>query len=268
MKIFGLVIAKEIYMPLIIIILALLIEKILKVVIKKAFNPNKKHVKFDSRKVDTIRSFLCNIVKYVVWVIAVLSLLAVFGVNTAALITGLGVVSLVVGLAFQDILKDILVGTSILFENWFAIGDLVKIGDFTGYVISVGLKSTRLQSFTGEIKIISNRNIVEVINYSLDNTLAIVDISVSYETKLDKVEKILQVTAATLKDKISMLTEDPEVLGVQELSDSAVVFRIVGKCKPAKHFAVERQMKKEFKNALDKNGIKIPYTQIEVHHEK
>ena len=268
MKIFGLTIIKEIYMPIIIIFIAFTVEKVLKIFIKKAFDPSKKHKKFEPRKVGTIRSLLCNSIKYVVWIIAVLAILSVFGVNTAAIVTGLGVVSLVIGLAFQDILKDILAGASILFENQFAVGDLIKIGDFQGTVISLGLKATRIQAYTGEVKIISNRNITEVINYSLDKTLAVVDIPVSYETKIDKAEKVLMVTASTIKDKIESLVSDIELLGVQELSDSAVVFRLVGKCKPAKHFEVERQMKKAFKEALDKNGIKIPYPQIEVHNEK
>lgn len=268
MKIFGLSIAKEIYMSIIIIAVAALIEKVIKLIIKKTFNSDKKHHKLDSRKISTIRSLLCNIVKYGVWIVAILSILGVFGVNTAAIITGLGVVSFVIGLAFQDILKDVLVGVSILFENQFAVGDLVKIGDFEGTVISLGLKTTRLQAYTGEIKIISNRNITEVINYSMDKTLAVVDLAVSYESKIDKVEKILMVTAATIREKIPSLVGDIELLGVQELSDSAVVFRMVGKCKPAKHYEVQRQMKKEFKNALDKNGIKIPYPQLEVHNEK
>ncbi len=268
MKIFGLAIAKEIYVPIIIIFIAIIVEKGLKLIIKKTFNPDKKHHKFDSRKVSTIRSLLCNITKYVVWIIAILSILSVFGVNTTAIITGLGVVSFIVGLAFQDILKDILVGVSILFEDQFAVGDLVKIGDFEGTVISLGLKTTRIQAYTGEIKIISNRNISEVINYSMDKTLAVIDLPVSYESKIDKVEKILMITAATIKEKIPQLVGDIEILGVQELSDSAVVFRIVGKCKPAKHYEVQRQMKKEFKIALDKNGIKIPYPQVEVHNEK
>ena len=71
-----------------------------------------------------------------------------------------------------------------------------------------------------------------------------------------------------MKEKIPMLVEEPQVLGVQELADSSVIFRIIGKCKPAQHFEAQRKMKKEFKNVLDKNGIKIPYPQIEVHHEK
>ena len=86
-----------------------------------------------------------------------------------------------------------------MFENWYAVGDLVKIGDFTGTVTSIGLKATRVQAYTGEIKIISNRNITEVINYSLDKTMAVVDVPISYETNIDKAEKILKTRAATFK---------------------------------------------------------------------
>lgn len=268
MKIFGFTIAKEIYMTVIIILVAFTIEKVLKNIVKRSFNPKKKPKGFDQRKARTLSSLIRSIIKYVVWIFAILSLLGVYGVNTAALVTGLGVASLVVGLAFQDMLKDILAGVTILFENWYAIGDLVKIDDFTGTIIGVGLKSTRIKAYSGEVRIISNRNISSVINYSLEDTLAIVDLSVAYESKLDKVEKILKVACATMQDKIPELTSEPEVLGVEELSDSAVVFRIIGKCKPASHFVVARTMRKELKNTLDKNGIKIPYPQVEVHNEK
>ena len=268
MKVFGLFISKKIYMPIIIIILAILIEKILKFFIKKTFNPDVKHKKLDSRKIGTIRSLLCNIVRYVIWIVSILWILSVFGINTAAIITGLGVVSLVIGLAFQDILKDVLVGITILFENQYAIGDYVILGDFEGKVISLGLKTTIIKAYTGEVKIISNRKIDEVINYSITNTLAVIDLSVSYESNLNEVEKILKLTALSLKEKVPDLVDDPEILGVQKLDDSSVIFRVVAKCKPAKHFIVERILKKEFKLALDKNKIKIPYPQLEVHNAK
>lgn len=268
MKLFGVTIAKEIYMTILIIVITFIVEKILKAIVRKAFDPRIKPKGFDERKAKTLSSLICSIIRYVVWILAVISLLGIYGVNTAALVTGLGVASLVIGLAFQDILKDILAGTSILFENWYAIGDLVQINDFLGTVLSVGLKSTRLKAYSGEIKIISNRNILEVTNYSLENTYAIVDIAVSYESKLDKVEKVLQVACATMQEEIEDLTEEPVVLGVEELEDSSIKFRIMGKCKPATHFVVQRKMRKALKNTLDKNGIKIPYPQIEVHNEK
>lgn len=267
MTLFKMTIPKEVYMPILIIVVALLIERTLKIIIKKVFSVKGKK-KQDERKILTIRSILSNIIKYVIWIFAILAILSVFGVNTAAIITGLGVVSFVIGLAFQDILKDILVGVSILFENWYAVGDLVKIDDFTGKVISLGLKSTRIQSYTGEIEIISNRNISKVINYSLDSSYALVDIPVSYDLDLNKVEKVLNVAVATLKEKVPELTQDAMVLGVEKLDDSAVVYRIIGRCKPAKHFEAQRKIRRYLKESLDKAGIKIPYPQIEVHNEK
>lgn len=268
MNIFKIKIAKEIYMPIIIIIISILLNKIAIFIIKKTFDPKKKNAKFDARKIRTIRSLLCNTIKYGILMIDILWILSVFGMKASTLAAGVGIISAVIGLAFQDILKDIISGISILFENQFAVGDYVKISSFEGNIISFGLRTTKIQAYTGEIKIIANRNITEVINYSIDKTLAVVDIPVSYEEKIEKVEKVLMVTAVTLKEKIPNLSGDIELLGVQELSDSAVIFRLVGKCKSGMHFSVQRQMKKEFKNALDKNGIKIPYNQIEVHYEK
>lgn len=268
MKIFKLTIAKEIYMPILIIAISILLNKIFTSAIKKAFDPKKGHARFDARKIRTIRSLLCNFTKYGLLTIDILWILNIFGIKASTLAAGVGILSAVIGLAFQDILKDIISGISILFENQFAVGDYVKISGFEGNVVSLGLRTTRVQASTGEIKIVANRNISEVINYSMDKTLAVVDIPVSYESKIEKVEKVLMVTAATLKEKIPELTSDVQLLGVQELADSAVIFRLVGRCKPAEHFGVQRQMKKEFKNALDKNGIKIPYNQLEVHYEK
>ena len=81
-------------------------------------------------------------------------------------------------------------------------------------------------------------------------------------------KKIILVAAASIKDKIPNIVGDINLLGIERLDDSAIVFRIVAKCKPAKHYEVQRQLKKEFKNIFDKNGIKIPYPQMEVHYEK
>lgn len=268
MKILGLKITKEIYLPILIVAIEIILEKFLKLTLKKTLDP-KKHKKLDVRKSKTMSSLIFNVIKYIIRVIAILMILEVFGINTTAIMTGLGVVSLVVGLAFQDVLKDVLVGITIILENQFVIGDLVKIGDFEGTVIHLSLKTTRIKSnTTGEIKIIANRNISEVINYSMDNTVAIVDIPISYDCAIDEVESIIKLTIENIKDNIKALSGSIELLGVQELSDSSVILRVIATCKPGKHYEVKRILKKEFKNALDRNGIIIPYNQIVVHNEK
>lgn len=271
MHIFGIVISNKIYMPILIIIISVIIDVVCQKLLKRKIVKKHKHTKATEKKLATIKSVISNVLTYVIFIIAVLAILRVYGINATAIATGVGVASLVLGLAFQDILKDILAGFSIIFDNQFSVGDFVQIGTFKGTVTSLGIKTTRIQAYTGEVKIISNRNISEVTNYSIEHNLAVVDLSVSYESNLDKVERILEVAALTLKDKIPELVDEPQVLGVQELSDSSVIFRIIGKCKVGSYLDIERVqriMRKELKTSMDKNNIKIPYPQIEVHNEK
>ena len=266
MKIFNVTIPRQVYMPIIIIVVAFLLVQISKKIISSKFDNKKK--KIVNKKLATISVLLKNIIKYAIYTIALLWILKEFGVNTAALTTGVGVVSLVLGLALQDILKDVFAGLSIIVEGQMSIGDWVKVNDFSGTVTYVGLKTTKIQAWTGEIKIIPNRNINDIINYSMDKTLAVVDLSISYETDIEKALKILKVAAANVSSKIENLTEEIKVLGVEKLDDSAVVIRVIGRCDSgSKYVQVQRRIREEFKKVLDKNGIKIPYPQIEVHNE-
>ena len=107
-----------------------------------------------------------------------------------------------------------------------------------------------------------------IINYSINNSLAIVDVGVSYDVDSDKVEKAIEGLFKRLSGKIEFATKEPELWGVNELSDSSVVYRIAVETEPMKQFGVERFLKKEIKKEFDKENIKIPYKQIEVHNGK
>ena len=107
-----------------------------------------------------------------------------------------------------------------------------------------------------------------IINYSTNNSLAVVDVGISYENNEKEIEETFTKLIEQLKGKIPHATKEPEVWGVQDLNSSSVVYRIVVETKSMKHFEVERFLRKEIKKAFDKNKIKIPYTQIEVHNGK
>ena len=181
---------------------------------------------------------------------------------------GLGIVSVIVGLAFQDLFKDFIVGFTIIIEDYFSVGDTIKIGEFKGEVTHIGLKSTRLKNMDGSILIISNRNIDRVINYSSKYSLAMVEIPVAYESDLDKVEKVLTDLFKKLNKSIKELKGDIEIWGVEELGDSAVVYKIAAQTQILQQFSVQRQIRKAVKVEFDKENIKIPYNQIEVHNGK
>lgn len=215
---------------------------------------------------QTIISICINLVKFFIIIVAIIAILDVYGIDTKSILASLGVFSAVLALALQDILKDFVAGISIIIEGQFRLGDTVTIGGFKGEVISLSLKSTRLKAYTGEIKIISNRNIVEVINHSLSKSLAVVDVGVAYDSDLDKVEKVLKELSEKLSTEIEDLVEPIEVLGVNSLDANSVVYRVTAITKPTTNFGVERKIRRAIKVAFDESGIVIPFNQLVIHN--
>jgi len=252
---------KEIIAPIIIIVVCTLLCILSKKIIYKVF----KHiVKTSDGKQKTILNLINNIIKFIIIIIGILLILEVYGIDTKSLVASLGIVGLVAGLALQDLLKDFIVGMSIIFEGQFSIGDWVSINGFKGEVIPSNLRITKLKAYTGEIKIISNRNITEIINYSSSNSNLIVDIGVAYESDIKKVKNILDNLCVTFKEKYKL--KEISCLGIQELSDSSINFRIVALSEYSNQFSLDREIKKEIVLLFNKNNITIPYKQVVVHN--
>lgn len=261
----------QIYLPIIYICVAVLINGILKRIVDKIIS--RKQLEFSKssynyKKTETFKVLLKNGIKYIIIIFLILAILTVYGIDVTSILAGLGIVGAITGLALQDLAKDIIAGFSIILENQYAMGDTISVGDFKGEVIFLGLKTTRIKNAEGDIKIIANRNISEVINYSMANSLAIVDIDISYEENNDHVETILTELVAELTKTLPKLKGKVELLGIQDLSASSVKYRIVAPTVAMEHFGVERKIRKAIKEKLDKENIKIPYPQIEVHNGK
>lgn len=259
------ILIKEIIAPILIITFSIIICKIIQGIVKRTLKL--KSNKNNNKKQDTLISIINNIIKYFIMIIALLMILDIFGIDTKTLVTSLGVVGLVAGLAVQDLLKDIISGISIIFENQFYVGDTVEINGFKGEVIHLGLKTTKLKSYTGEVKVISNRNITEVINYNLANSLAIVDFQISYESDTKKAEKVLNTLCKKLTKELKDIKGEVTLLGVTKLDSSGVEYRITVETLPLKHYAITREILKAVKLELEENKITIPYPQLVIHNE-
>ena len=255
---------KEVITPTIIIVISFLIYKIISILLKKCFYSKSNHL--SNKRKKTLLQLSRNIVRVLVILIAGLFILETYGVDTKGLIASLSVIGVVVGLALQDLLKDFISGVSIIIEGQYRVGDTVTINGFRGEIIGVGLKSTHIKAYTGEIMIIANRLINEVVNYNLSNSLAIVDIDVAYESNIEKVEKFLYNLCIKLTIELPYLKGDVELLGINSLESSSVRFRITALTESMKHFEIQRKMLKEIKLELDKNKIVIPYNQLVVHN--
>ncbi len=245
------------------VVICLFICFISKRVILKIFSIKNKNI--DIKKKRTIVNLISNVFRLFIISIGGIIILQAFGVDTASLVASLGVFSLVVGLAIQDVLKDFISGIYLVFEGQYSIGDWVKIGDFKGEVLPSNFRTTRLKAYSGEIKIISNRNISEIINYSLSNSAAIVDISVAYDSDLTKVRQVLDAICDELKEKKAI--KDISCLGVETLSDSSIVFRIVAFDEYSKSISLARFIKEKVVIAFNNNKIVIPFFQVVVHNE-
>lgn len=257
----------QIIKPIIYIVIGFIIYEIIRNIIIKSETKNYKK-KHHQKRVKTINSLIINITRYIIIILVLVSILANFGINVKSIIAGLGITAAIIGLAFQDIAKDFLAGISIIMEDQYEIGDTVEINNFMGEVVGLGLRTTRIKNFKGQTLIISNHTITEVINYNLNNSLAIVDISIDYDCKIEKVEKVLNDMANKISGKIPKTKGNVKVQGITELEASGVIYRITVETDSAKHLEVERLLRKEIKQALDAANIKIPYQQIEVHNGK
>ena len=252
-------IKKEIIAPIVIVLVGYILYKVITSIIKKKF-------KAKTKKTETIKALFINIIKVFFIVTVIIMVLDIFGINVKTIIASLGVFAAVLALAMQDLLKDFISGISIVLEGQFSIGDIISVGDFKGEVVYLSLKTTKIKSYTGEIKIIANHNIENVINYSINESLAIVDVCVSYSEDLEKVEKVLNNICKKMNKEIEDLAGEFEILGVQELGDSSIKYRLTCLTVPCKHLFVQRKAYKIIKQEFDKNNIEIPFPQVVVHN--
>lgn len=266
----------KIVLPIMVILGAMLFFQLTKTITKRLFKASSARMNNTQRRqrVDTIRTLVVSIEKYVVIFVAVVIILSIFGVNVTSMVAGLGIMTAIVGLAFQDLAKDVIAGISLATENQFDVGDNVEIHGFRGNVISLGLKTTKIMSYKGNIKCIANRDITEVTNFSDKDGLAEVNVGVAYKHKSEEVEKAFDIVRENLA-KNTMQNPALEnslgemvVNGITDFGDSAIMWRVSMPCKANTAIGIERAMRREIKSVFDEQGIEIPFPQVVVANAK
>ena len=257
---------EKFYLPIIYIVIGIVIYSIITKMIGSISKIDIKKSKGLDKRKNTIIVLIKSIIKYVIALIVIIMILGVYGVNTTSLIASLGVVTAIIGLAFQDTIKDFLAGVFLIFDNAYAVGDTVKINGFTGEVIALGLKTTKIKAYTGEVMTLSNSSFTEVINYNLNNSKVLIKVPFGYDVKIENVEKVLNEIKTIIekeKDVYSM-----ELLGIDEFADSSIMYAILLECVPMTHYGIRRKVLGLIKSKFDKNNIVIPYNKIDVYIEK
>ena len=244
-------------------IISNLLIRIGKIAIRNIFKVRSRSpLRTSERRDATLMKLLENILTYVVYFMAIMMVLSILDIDVKPLLAGAGILGLAVGFGAQNLVRDIITGFFIIFEDQFSVGDYVRIGSFEGVVEEIGLRTTKVKGTSGELNILPNGIISEVTNFSLNNSIAIVDVSIAYEENIAQSEKVIQELLETLTEKYEEIVKTPELLGVQNLGPSEIVLRIVAETLPMKHWFISRMIRKEVKNCLDEHGIEIPFPRL------
>lgn len=246
----------------IVIIIGYLVYIIVNTFILKRFEKSDSKFFKQNKKAKIIR-YLRTTLKCLSLLIVCLVVLGIYGIDLSSTIASLGVVSIVVGFAVQDVLKDIIRGFIIMGDSYYKVGDVIKFSDVEGKVLSVGLRTTKLQDIrTLNIVSISNRNIekVEVIS-----KLLTIVVPLPYELKIDEAEKILNIIINNIK-KCNNVTECT-YLGLNNLSSSSLDYLIKIICEPINKLQTRRDALSTIVKELEKHNISIPYNQLDIHNK-
>jgi small-conductance mechanosensitive channel len=215
------------------------------------------------QRAETMGSLLKSVATGMILAIVVMTVLAKIGINIAPIIASAGIVGVALGFGAQNLVKDLLSGVFMILEDQYGVGDTVDLGEATGTVEAVGLRVTRLRDVNGTVWYVRNGEILRVGNQSQNWARTVLDVTVSYETDLDRVQDILQQVATSTYEEPQfhdVIIEAPEVWGVERFDKDGVVVRVVLKTAPAQQWLVARAMRRRIKAEFDRAGIKMPTT--------
>lgn len=266
MKIFQELINQSWVIKIIHTILIIFISVLLYKVLTNTLVKNIENGKFkilSNKKAKTYIKLIKSITRYIFIILTILLLLQIYGINISSIVAGVGVLGVVFGLAIQDWLKDIIRGSSLLSDNYFSVGDIVKYNSIEGRVLVIGLKTTKIQDLkTSNILSIANRNIdkIEVVsNYIY------VKIPMPYEIPIKKAENVVDEIIEIVKKCNNV--KDCKYIGVTELADSSIQYLLQINCDPSFKLQVRRDTLRSILLGLEKNNIQVPYNQIDVHQK-
>lgn len=240
--------------------IASLLIRVTNYLVKRAISRESEYQK----RITTIMKLVKSIVKYAIYLIAILVVLSAWGVDVLPALAGLGILGLVIGMGAQSLVKDIIAGFFIIIEHQYDVGDIVEINGFKGEVIDIGLKSTKIRNWKKDVNIVSNGSIGGIVNFSTTPSVAVIKLGVSYESDVQKVLDILNKELPKYTEQYPEVTDAPNVLGVTGLGDSSVDITILVPTKTEQHYGVERNVQQAVKEICDKHDIEIPYPHVTV----
>jgi len=223
------------------------------------------------QRTRTMGTVLRNFITWSVALVAISSVLSEIGVSMSAFATALGFLGAGVGFGAQSLVKDLISGLFIVFEDQFGVGDTVNLGEVSGVVESVGLRVTQVRDFDGVLWYVRNGEVIRVGNHTQGWSRTMLDIALPYDVDVNFAQGILMAAAQKVAtEKADLVIDEPEAWGIQVLNGNQVVVRVVQRTKAGKADEVGRALKLEAKIALDAASIVLANDQtvVNIHNGK
>ena len=223
-------------------------------------------IKPKERKGLTLISLFSSLLRYVAALVILCWGLSILGVNVNAIVASVGIVALIVGFGAESLVADVVTGIFLLFENQYNVGDIVEVNGFRGTVKEIGIRTTSIMDVGGNVKIINNSEMKNILNRSDNISRAVSDIAIPYETDLEALEaKLPELMQAIYAQRADVMLAAPQYLGVQQLADSSVVLRFVVEVAEKDIYAGARILNRDLWLGFRKLGVECPFPQVDVH---
>jgi moderate conductance mechanosensitive channel len=210
------------------------------------------------QRAETLRLIVRSVVKGILIVVVVVTIISELGFDIGPILASAGIAGLAIGFGAQSLVKDVIAGFFILFEDQYGVGDVVKVGDLSGVVERMTLRATVLRNLEGQVHVIPNGNIQTVTVMTKEWARAVVDVTVAHKEDLSNVFQVLnRINLRLAQDLPEQILDKPTILGVEKLDDSGVTIRSIVKTPPLKQADVTREWKRRIKDEFDRAGIEF-----------
>ncbi len=221
-----------------------------------------------SHRARTVVTVVTNLLRYLTIIVIIIGALCLLEVDMPTILAGVGIVALIIGFGAESLITDVVTGMFILVDNQYNVGDIIEVNGFRGTVQEIGIRTTSIVDTGGNVKIINNSDMKNILNRSDNASKAVADFPIPYETDLERLEqKIPALLQEIYQNNPAVLKAPPVYLGVQELGDSAVVLRFVAEVGESDIYAGARILNRDLFIGFRRLGVECPFQQVDIHNK-
>lgn len=239
-----------------IVIAAIITQRLAGAVIDRLFLPGREgRYYFDEKRTKTLIALLKSILRYVVYFIAGIMILKECNIDTTSILAGAGIVGLAVGVGAQSMVRDLITGFFIVFEDQFSVGDYITTAELSGKVEEIGLRVIKLRDLNGVLHIVPNGSINRVTNFTRGTMQAAINIPVAYGADKEKAWQAVEDAAAEIRAEIHDIVEGPKVVGYVDFTPHGAILRVVATVAPLEQVKVETALRRRIIQKFAAAGI-------------